>query len=187
MDEMAINLLFPGCQLVPNVWGARREVLEGLSLVAPLSCSASWPASLVEWVAPVPGTSGQPGSTKTPTQPSNPGANKLSPGSRKKTQPIQQAVGMFWGDKKKKRKKRQTPGLKRRSVGRNPPGLFSPWMNTSILSLSSSTGLLPVGPPSPLAKLHLPSQKNGLDLRKTKQFLIRPTMSPCRIKLLSPK
>ena len=47
MDEMAINLLFPGSQLVPNVWGARREVLEGLSLVAPLSCSASWPASLV--------------------------------------------------------------------------------------------------------------------------------------------
>ena len=27
MDEMAINLLFPGSQLVPNVWGARREVL----------------------------------------------------------------------------------------------------------------------------------------------------------------
>ena len=27
MDEMAINLLFPGSQLVPNVWSARREVL----------------------------------------------------------------------------------------------------------------------------------------------------------------
>ena len=50
MDEMAINLLFPGSQLVPNVWSARREVLEGLSLVAPPSCSASWPASLVERV-----------------------------------------------------------------------------------------------------------------------------------------
>ena len=29
MDEMAINLLFPGSQLVPNVWSARWEVLEG--------------------------------------------------------------------------------------------------------------------------------------------------------------
>ena len=58
MDEMAINLLFPGSQLVPNVWSAHREVLEGLSLVVPPSCSASWPASLVEQVAPVPGTSG---------------------------------------------------------------------------------------------------------------------------------
>ena len=104
MDEMAINLLFPGSQLVPNVWSARREVLEGLSLVAPLSCSASWPASLVEQVAPVPGTSGQSGSAKTPTKPGNPGAVKLAPGSGKKTQPIQQAAGMFWGDKKKREK-----------------------------------------------------------------------------------
>ena len=97
MDEMAINLLFP-------VWGARREVLEGLSLAAPPSCLASWPASLVEWVTPVPGTSGQSGSAKTPTKPCNPGAGKLTPGSGKKTQPIQQAAGMFWGDKKKREK-----------------------------------------------------------------------------------
>ena len=88
MDEMAINLLFPGSQLVPNVLGARREVLEGLSLVAPPSCSASWPASLVERVTPVPGTSGQSGSSKTPTKPCNPRAGKLTPGSGKKTQPI---------------------------------------------------------------------------------------------------
>ena len=45
MDKMAINLLFPGSQLVPNVWGAHWEVLEGLSLVSPLSCLASWPVS----------------------------------------------------------------------------------------------------------------------------------------------
>ena len=104
MDEMAINLLFPGSQLVPNMWSAHREVLEGLSLVAPPSCSASWPASLVERVAPIPGTSGQSGSTKTPTKPGNPGASKLAPGSRKKTQPIQQAAGVLWGDKKKREK-----------------------------------------------------------------------------------
>ena len=105
MDKMAVNLLFPGSQLVPNVWGAHREVLEGLYLVVPPSCSASWPASLVERVAPVPGTSGQSGSAKTPTKPSNPGANKLTTGSGKKTQPIiQQAAGMFWGDKKKREK-----------------------------------------------------------------------------------
>ena len=105
MDEMAINLLFPGSQLVPNVWGARREVFEGLSLVAPPSCSASWPASLVERVTPVPDTSGQSGSSKTPTKPSNPGAGKLTLGSGKKTQPnIQQAAGMFWADQKKREK-----------------------------------------------------------------------------------
>ena len=68
------------------------------------SCSASWPASLVERVAPVSGTSGQSGSTKTPTKPGKPGAGKSAPGSGKKTQPIQQAAGMFWGDKKKREK-----------------------------------------------------------------------------------
>ena len=161
MDEMAINLLFPGSQLVPNVWGARREVLEGLSLVAPPSCSASWPASLVEWVAPVPGTSGQSGSAKTPTKPCNPRAGKLTPGSGKKTQPIQQAAGMFWGDKKKREKEDADAQAQERSVRRDPLGLFSPWMNTSILSLSSPTGPLPVGPHSHLAKLNLPPQKTG--------------------------
>ena len=104
MDEMAINLLFPGSQLVPNVWSARREVFEGLSLMAPPSCSASWPASLVERVMPVPGTSGQAGSAKTPTKPFNPGAGKLTPGSGNKTTEIQQAAGMFWSDKKKREK-----------------------------------------------------------------------------------
>ena len=104
MDEMAINLLFPGSQLVPNVWSARREVLEGLSLVVPPSCLASWPASLSERVTPVPGTSGQSGSAKTPTKPCNPGAGKLTPGSGKKTTQFQQAAGMFWSDKKKREK-----------------------------------------------------------------------------------
>ena len=58
----------------------------------------------LERVSPVPGTSGQLGSAKTPTKPGNPGAGKLAPGSEKKTQPIQQAAGMFWGDKKKREK-----------------------------------------------------------------------------------
>ena len=49
-------------------------------------------------------TSGQSGSAKTPTKPCNPRAGKLALGSGKKTQPIQQAAGMFWGDKKKREK-----------------------------------------------------------------------------------
>ena len=126
MDEMAINLLFPGSQLVPNVWGARQEVLEGLSLVAPPSCSASWQASLVERVTPVPGTSGQSGSAKTPTKPCYPGAGKLTPGSGKKTTQMQQAAGVFWSDKKKREKEDADARPKRRSIGRDPPGLFSP-------------------------------------------------------------
>ena len=123
MDEMAINLLFPGSQLVPNVWGVCREVLEGLSLVAPPSCLASWPASLVERVAPFLGTSGQSGSAKTPTKPSNPGANKLTPGPRKKTQPIiQQAAGVFWGDKKKKEREEADARAQEEKCQKQPSG-----------------------------------------------------------------
>ena len=161
MDEMALNLLFPGSQLVPNVWSARQEVLEGLSLVAPPSCSASWPASLVEWVTPVPGTSGQSGSAKTPTKPCNPGAGKLTPGSGKKTTQIQQAAGMFWGDKKKREKEDADTWAQEEKHRKRPSGPFSPWMNTRILSLSSPTGPLPVGPHSHLEKLHLPPRKTG--------------------------
>ena len=122
MDEMAINLLFPGSQLVPNVWGARREVLERLSLVEPPSCSTNWPASLVERVTPVPGTSGQSGSAKTPTKPCNPEAGKLTPGSGKKTQPIQQAAGMFWGDKKKREKEEADARAQEEKRQKKPSG-----------------------------------------------------------------
>ena len=104
------------------MWTACREVLEGLSLVAPPSCSASWPASLVERVAPVPGTSGQSGSTKTPTKPGNPRASKLTPGSGKKTQPIQQAAGMFWGDKKKREKEDADARVQEKKRQKKPSG-----------------------------------------------------------------
>ena len=123
MDKMAINLLFPGSQLVPNVWSACREVLEGLSLVAPPSCSASWSSSLVERVAPVPGTSGQSGSAKTPT---NPGASKLALGLERrhhKSNKLPECSGVTG---RKERKKMQTPEPKRRGIGRDPLGLFSP-------------------------------------------------------------
>ena len=48
MDNMATNQVFLPSQIVPNLWGSRRGLLEGLSLLGPPSCSASWPASLVE-------------------------------------------------------------------------------------------------------------------------------------------
>ena len=111
-------------RLVPNVWSACWEVLEGLSLVAPPSCSASWPASLVEWVTPVLGTSGQVGSAKTPTKPCNPGAGKLSPGSGKKTTQIQQAAGMFLGDKKKREKEDADTRAQEEKRRKRPSGPF---------------------------------------------------------------
>ena len=54
MDNMATNQVFLPNQIIPNLWGSHRGLLEGLSLLGPPSCSASWPASLVERVTAIP-------------------------------------------------------------------------------------------------------------------------------------
>ena len=98
MDNMATSQVLLPSQIVPNLWGSRRGLLEGLSLLGPPSCSASWPASLVERVTAVPACQNVPGSLKTPTK-SNlppPGTAKTTPDSgRKPHQSAKQAAGLF--------------------------------------------------------------------------------------------
>ena len=98
---MATNQVFLPTQIVPNLWGSRRGLLEGLSLLGPPSWSASWPASLAEWVTAIPVCQNAPGSSKTPTK-SNllpPGAAKTTPDSGKKPHhSAKQAAGLFWRD-----------------------------------------------------------------------------------------
>ena len=101
MDNMATNQVFLPSQIVPNLWGSCRGLLEGLSLLGPPSCSSSWPASLVERVTAVPSCQNVPGSSQTPTTSnlSPPGAAKTTPDSRKKPhQSAKQATGLFWKD-----------------------------------------------------------------------------------------
>ena len=88
MDNMAMNQVFLPSQIIPNLWGSHRGLLEGLSLLGPPSCSANWPVSLVEWVTAVPACQNVPGSSKTLTK-SNPPLY----------QSAKQAAGLFWGDK----------------------------------------------------------------------------------------
>ena len=102
MDNMAMNQVFLPSQIVPNLWGSHRELLEGLSLLGPPSCSTSWPASLVEWVTAVPACQNVPGSSQTPTKSnlSLSGVAKTTPDSGKKPHQLaKQAAGLFWKDK----------------------------------------------------------------------------------------
>ena len=98
---MATNQVLLPCQIVSNLWGSHRGLLEGLSLLGPPSCLASWPASLVEWVTAVPTCQNVPGSSKTPTK-SNlppPRAVKITQDSGKKPHhSAKKAAGMFWKD-----------------------------------------------------------------------------------------
>ena len=51
MDSMATSQVILLGQIMPNLWGVSRCLIEGLTLLGPLSCPASWPASLVEFVS----------------------------------------------------------------------------------------------------------------------------------------
>ena len=99
MDNMATNQVFLPNQIIPNLWGSRRGLLEGLSLLGPPSCSASWPASLVERVTAVPACQDVSSSSKTPTKPNHPlsGVVKTTPDSGKKHS-AKQATRLFWGN-----------------------------------------------------------------------------------------
>ena len=99
MDNMATNQVFVSNQIVPNLWGSRRGLLEGLSLLGPPSCSASWPASLVDRVTAVPTCQAVLGLSNTPTKPNNPppGVVKTTPDSGRKHS-TKQAAGLFWKD-----------------------------------------------------------------------------------------
>ena len=101
MDNMATNQVLLPCQIVPNLWGSHRGLLEGLSLLGPPSCSASWPASLVERVTAIPTCPNVLGSSKTPTK-SNllpPGVAKTTPDSGKKPHhSAKKATRLFWKD-----------------------------------------------------------------------------------------
>ena len=101
MDNMATNQVFLPSQIVPNLWGSHRGLLEGLSLLGPPSCSASLAASLVERVTAIPAPQNVLGSSKTPTKSNHPPsrAMKTAPDSGKKSQQsAKQVAGLFWKD-----------------------------------------------------------------------------------------
>ena len=103
---MATNQVFLPSQIVPNLWGSHRGLFEGLSLLGPPSCSASWPASLVEQVTAIPTCQNVPGSSRTPTKSNLPpsGATKTTPDSGKKPHQLaKQAAGLFWGDEARRK------------------------------------------------------------------------------------
>ena len=109
MDNMAMNQVFLPNQIVPNLWGSRRGLLEGLSLLGPPSCSASWPVSLVERVTAVPACQSILSSSKTPIKPNNPppGAVKTTPDSGKKHS-AKQAARLFWSDDARPKEEAET-------------------------------------------------------------------------------
>ena len=92
MDNMATNQVFLPSQVVPNLWGSHRGLLEGLSLLGPPSYSASWLASLVERVTAIPSCQNVLGSSQDSNkiQPSPSRSGKNNSRFREETTPISQ-------------------------------------------------------------------------------------------------
>ena len=120
---MAANQVFLPNHIIPNLWGSRRGLLEGLSLLGPPSCSASWPASLGERVRAVPACQDVSGSSKTLTKPNQPlsGVAKTTPDSGKKHS-AKQATGLFWGSDARRKEDEEARQLeeKRRKKSTGP-------------------------------------------------------------------
>ena len=107
MDNMATNQVFLPSQIIPNLWGSCRGLLEGLSLLGPPSCLASWPASLVQRVTAIPAPQNVPGSSKTSTKSNHPpsGAMRATPDSGKKShQSAKQVTRLFEGGPRERKR-----------------------------------------------------------------------------------
>ena len=72
VDNMVVSQTIMPAQVIPNIWGVCQGIIEGLSLLGPLTCPASWPAHLVEWVDEEPAKTATLVPPTTPVKPNTP-------------------------------------------------------------------------------------------------------------------
>ena len=103
MDGMATSQVILPSQIVPNLWGVSQAMMEGLTLLGPPNCPASWPASLVEWVSAKPVKTATPAGLTTPVKhDTSVPKGKLNPGlSSKKSAP--KWIAEYWDDDERKK------------------------------------------------------------------------------------
>ena len=106
MDGMATSqVILPG-QIVPNLWGVSWTMMEGLTLLGPPNCPASWPASLVKQVSAEPINKATPIGLTTPVKhntSSIPSKGKPHPGSSGKKSVPPKQITDYWDDDERKR------------------------------------------------------------------------------------
>ena len=115
MDNMVLSQTIMLAQVKPNMWGVWQGVIEGLLLLGPPTCPASWPASLVEWV------DGHPTKRATPVPPVTPvksSSGKSSSGSAGKKSKSRQ-IPDFWNDSERERTRSPRSRKKRNGI-KNP-------------------------------------------------------------------
>ena len=104
MDGMATSqVILPG-QIVPNLWGVSQTMMKGLTLLGPLNCPASWPASLVKRVSAEPIKKATPAGLTTPVKhDTSVPKGKLHPGSSGKKLAPPKRITEYWDDDERKK------------------------------------------------------------------------------------
>ena len=122
MDGMVTSqVILPG-QIVPNLWGVSRTMMEGLTLLGPPNCPASWPASLVDRVSAEPIKMGTPAGLTTPVKrDTSVPKGKLNPGlSSKKPAPKQ--IAGYWDDDERKKEDEESCWQEKERHKKKPSG-----------------------------------------------------------------
>ena len=123
MDGMATSqVILPG-QIVPNLWGVSRTMMEGLTLLGPSNCPASWTASLVEQVSAEPVKKATPAGLTTPVKrDTSVPKEKLNPGlSGKKSTPPKR-IAECWDDDERKKEDEESRRWEEERHKKKPSG-----------------------------------------------------------------
>ena len=123
MDSMATSqVILPG-QIVPNLWGVSRTMMEGLTLLGPLNCPASWPASLVKWVSAEPVKKATPAGLITPVKcDTSVPKGKLHPGSSGKKLAPPKRITEYWDDDERKKEDEESRRQEEERHKKKPSG-----------------------------------------------------------------
>ena len=99
MDNMVLSQTIMPARVIPNMWGVWQGIIEGLSLLGPPTCPASWPASLLKWVDGHPAKRATPVPSVTPMKSGSGKSSSRSAGKKSKLRQIPD----FWDDSERKR------------------------------------------------------------------------------------
>ena len=123
MDGMATSqVILPG-QIVPNLWGVSWTMKEGLTLLGPLNCPTSWPASLVKWVSAEPVNKATPAGLTTLVKHDNSiPKGKLHPGSSSKKSAPPKWITEYWDDDERKKEDEESHQREEEKHKKKPSG-----------------------------------------------------------------
>ena len=123
MDGMATSQVILPSQIVPNLWGVSQTMMEGLTLLGPPNCPASWPSSLVERVSaePIKKATLAGLTTLVKCDTSMP-KGKLHPGlSGKKSAPPKR-ITKYWSDDERKKEDEESHQQEEERFKKKPSG-----------------------------------------------------------------